>query len=461
MDIDNNNKVSRYTWKDMLSFYIENNKSSKDSMYNFTEEEKENEIFKDFMSYIEDNNITINNTTKSIPKFFYRNPLIYNELQLAVKSEAKHRFLINISNDIPDESKRKEIHYELKKNCSSPSDGLERINYRDFKKVASKLGTQIGNMYFRAQDFLRFDRDSYGRIDIDLYYEFIEKKIISLQNKLKLSSQDVFNLGFLTDKEVENYIKEEFCTFYFFKDMKEDLREYYLLVAQRKFFFFLDIKKTGKIYIKDLIASSILYEFLENKDRNINIDSSYNNNWFSYNNFLKIYRKYIELDKDRNGMLSKNELIRYGPGLTMIFIDRIFEEYQKYEGAIDFKQFIDFCLAMEYKGTKEAIKYFWKTFDVYHQNKIDTFIVNMFFRQIVKKLTNRHKPEYKVDDVKDEIWDMVKPKNQNYITLEDILASSHSEIILPLLFDAKAFLHHDQKELMCVEEFQDIENEFV
>ena len=41
------------------------------------------------------------------------------------------------------------------------------------------------------------------------------------------------------------------------------------------------------------------------------------------------------------------------------------------------------------------------------------------------------------------------------------MASSHSEIILPLLFDAKAFLHHDQKELMCVEEFQDIENEFV
>ena len=48
-------------------------------------------------------------------------------------------------------------------------------------------------------------------------------------------------------------------------------------------------------------------------------------------NFWKIYKKYVELDKDKNGMLSKEELIKYGPGLTPIFIDRIFEEYQRYE----------------------------------------------------------------------------------------------------------------------------------
>ena len=37
----------------------------------------------------------------------------------------------------------------------------------------------------------------------------------------------------------------------------------YLLVAQIKFFFFLDPKRTGKIYINDIVTSNILTEFLD------------------------------------------------------------------------------------------------------------------------------------------------------------------------------------------------------
>ena len=56
-------------------------------------------------------------------------------------------------------------------------------------------------------------------------------------------------------------------------------------------------------------------------------------------------------------MLSKEELIKFGPGLTSIFIDRVFEEYQKYENAIDFKQFIDFVLAMENRKEPASIQF--------------------------------------------------------------------------------------------------------
>jgi len=170
------------------------------------------------------------------------------------------------------------------------------------------------------------------------------------------------------------------------------------------------------------------------------------NNWFSLNNFWRIYKKYIDLDRDKNGMLSKEELIRFGPGLTNIFIERIFEEYQKYESAIDFKQFIDFVLAMENRKTPAAIYYIWRAIDVYHKNAVDTFIINLFYRQVLKKLDNRQKGGYKIDDIKDEIWDMIKPKNQNYITLQDILGSSYGDSVLSLLFDAKSFYLHDQKE---------------
>ena len=54
---------------------------------------------------------------------------------------------------------------------------------------------------------------------------------------------------------------------------------------------------------------------------------------------------------------------------------------------------------------------------------------------------------------------MINPKNSNYITLQDVLKSSYSDIVLSLLIDAKAFYQHDQKEQPYIEEFVDIENE--
>lgn len=214
----------------------------------------------------------------------------------------------------------------------------------------------------------------------------------------------------------------------------------------------MDPKKTGKINIKDIVTSNILTEFNEMKEPLPTNDPNYNNgnNWFSISNFWRIYKKYIDLDKDKNGMLSKEELIRFGPGLTMIFIDRVFEEYQRYDNSIDFKQFIDFVLALENRKSSASIIYIWRALDVYHKNAVDTFVINMFFRQVVKKIINRGKGEYKIDDIKDEIWDMIKPKNENYFTLQDVLASSYSDTVLSLLIDAKAFYLHDQKEMQVI-----------
>ena len=42
-------------------------------------------------------------------------------------------------------------------------------------------------------------------------------------------------------------------------------------------------------------------------------------------------------------------------------------------------------------------------------------------------------------DIKDEIWDMIGPKNPNYITLEDVLKSSYRDQVLSLLIDVSKF----------------------
>lgn len=108
-------------------------------------------------------------------------------------------------------------------------------------------------------------------------------------------------------------------------------------------------------------------------------------------------------------MLKKEELGRFSKGLTTIFIDRIFEEYQTFEGEMDYKTFLDFVLAMENKKSPQALQYFFRVLDVFHKSALDTFVINMFFRAVIQKLETKVQTDYKIDDLKDELWDMAKP----------------------------------------------------
>ena len=67
----------------------------------------------------------------------------------------------------------------------------------------------------------------------------------------------------------------------------------------------------------------------------------------------------------------------------------------------------------------------------------------MFYIAVIKKLLNRDKEEYRIYNIKDEIRDMIKPKNPNYITFQDVLKNNYIDIVLNLLIDTKAFYQHD------------------
>ena len=194
-----------------------------------------------------------------------------------------------------------------------------------------------------------------------------------------------------------------------------------------------------------MLTSPILAELYELRQDNWSQDEA-NQNWFSVPSSFRVYEHYLKLDIDRNGMLKKQELAKYSGGLTSIFVDRLFEEYQTFEGEMDYKTFLDFVLAMENKKSVQSIQYFWKIFDVYKKGAIDTFIINMFFMSIVLKLESKDKLGFKVDDVKDEIWDMAKPKLPYAITLEDLINCGQGDTIVSMLIDAKAFYEYDQRE---------------
>jgi serine/threonine-protein phosphatase 2A regulatory subunit B'' len=89
---------------------------------------------------------------------------------------------------------------------------------------------------------------------------------------------DSIGNGYLREKDLENYIFELIPTFVQLKDLQEDFYTFYVITAVRKFFFFLDSKRTGRIYIKDMLTSPILAELYELRQEKNNQEEA-NNNW--------------------------------------------------------------------------------------------------------------------------------------------------------------------------------------
>jgi len=275
---------------------------------------------------------------------------------------------------------------------------------------------------------------------------------------VQLSYYDALGCGYLREKDMENFIFELIPTLPQLSSLQEEFYPFYVFTAVRKFFFFLDPKRTGRLHIRDLLTSNILPELYELRQEQPLGANEAENNWFSMTSALKVYGAYLELDVDQNGMLSKKELSRFGSGmLTDVFIDRVFEEYQTYldsetgEREMDYKTFLDFVLAMENKNSKQAIQYFWKLIDIQQQGWLDGFTINYFFRAILSLLQRKRVDVASVDDVKDEIFDMVQAKETNKITLHDLVTCRQGGTVLSLLIDAAAFWRYDNRESLLLE----------
>ena len=162
--------------------------------------------------------------------------------------------------------------------------------------------------------------------------------------------------------------------------LEKSFHSFYVCTAVRKFLFFLDPLRTGRVRIQDILACSFLDDLLELRDEDLPKDLQ-EANWFSAPSALKVYGQYLNLDRDHNGMLKKEELSGYGTGtLTKVFLERVFQECLTYEGEMDYKTYLDFVLALENRHEPQSLHYLFRILDINNRGYLDTFCLNYFFR---------------------------------------------------------------------------------
>ncbi|KAJ3288296.1 Serine/threonine-protein phosphatase 2A regulatory subunit B'' subunit gamma [Borealophlyctis nickersoniae] len=252
----------------------------------------------------------------------------------------------------------------------------QRINFIDFELTKSLLPTKF-HYLFKPSLFLHFMPDPDGRISILEFYNYVHRRVSLLQARLDFSAYDTDRDGFLTEEDLEHFIADLIPSLHL-RNLSKTI-SVYICTAVRKFMFFLDPLRRGKITIQTILLSPILSELFELRYQDPRHHDR--NNWFSAHSHLRIYGQFLNLDADQNGMLSRSDLGKYGGGtLTDPFLDRVFQECQTYNGEMDYKSFLDFVLAMENVQTPESMAYCFRLLDMKGVGYLDYFTIGFFLK---------------------------------------------------------------------------------
>lgn len=116
---------------------------------------------------------------------------------------------------------------------------------------------------------------------------------------------------------------------------------------------------------------------------------------------------------------------------------------------------MDFVLALENRKEPQALQYMFRILDVQAVGNLNIFSLNYFFREIQEEMKKHGHEPVKFLDVKDEIFDMVKPTDPYRISLQDLINSGQGETVTSILIDLNGFWTYENRELLV----QDVNNE--
>ncbi|GJW22582.1 probable serine/threonine-protein phosphatase 2A regulatory subunit B'' subunit TON2 [Tanacetum coccineum] len=259
----------------------------------------------------------------------------------------------------------------LRENCViDESTGSEKVNYEDFCQIASLCTEQIGSKcrrFFRPSNFMKFEKDESGRIAILPFYLYVMRTVSLTQARIDMSELDEDSDGFLQPYEMEAYIRGLIPNLAQLRDMPAEFIQMYCHIAAHRFFFFCDPSRRGKGRKRRFCSIIFLHE---------------------YNGVAPAF----------------DEHVRHGKTIIGLAWE------------MDFESFIDFTLALENRDTPEGLTYLFRCLDLHGRGYLTASDIHILFRDVREKWVQIGNYELCTEDVRDEIWDMVKPADPLRIT---------------------------------------------
>lgn len=204
---------------------------------------------------------------KKIPRFY--NPPEKPQTKLAgkLREEARTIMLKQKSQELMDNNELKQFWNLLNEHHTKPviEGGEMYISFEDFLKIEDHAIMNKVSKFLKKKHFPKLQKSSSlpGMVTIINLFNFVMRKVWVQQTRIGLSLYDPSGMGFLRETDLEAYIFELIPSLTQLDGLEKSFHSFYVCTAVRKFFFFLDPLRTGKIRIKDILKSNFLDELLE------------------------------------------------------------------------------------------------------------------------------------------------------------------------------------------------------
>ena len=438
----------------------------------------------------------------AIPRF-YKRKISDKTFDSHVKVATIHEYVQSFSERLLSSWNLEGIWDMIVQNSEEHPESKDKfMTYAGVSNMADSLYDILGpllSFHFTPSKFLSFRRNPVGGVSSVCYFTAICRRNLRLQIKLILLRQDKEGNGMISVDDLETVLDEILD-----KNIIQDIplpqsafRTTWKQIALHKFVVHLlktrNVSSDEKcLSIKAILKSQVFREFTELPTMSLNIFYSgpmgkkVAANWFSLQHAQRINRAFSNLDQDKDGFITKEEFRKLEPGMTDIFVDRIFGEHvnafnctsttsgksppkpslkrrssvmlmrqeiakQKISkrGCMSFSDYLTFAMCWNDKRHPYSLKYFFTCLDLERRGFLTHVEIHSFFREVFAKyLENNQYNDIRMEDVRDEIFDMVTQQVPGKITQKDILNSGVQDVLVDVLSDYNGFWRYDNREYL-------------
>ena len=205
-----------------------------------------------------------------------------------------------------------------------------------------------------------------------------------------------------------------------------EFQDRYLETVIYRIFYTVNKEWNGRMTLRELKKSELVSAF---KQCEVEEDINKVLRFFSYEHFYVIYCKFWELDTDHDFLIDRDDLLRYGNhALTYKIVDRVLSESVKpltsgVPGKMGYEDFVWFVLSEEYKSQNLSIKYWFRCVDIDNDGFLTCGDLAYFYEEQLQRMECLAQEPVFFEDIVCQLTDMIKPKIEGFITLEDMVRS--------------------------------------
>ncbi|KAL0649036.1 hypothetical protein Bca4012_091726 [Brassica carinata] len=355
---------------------------------------------------------------------------------------------------------------ELKEQCismvdhffSNFIDGLHVDEFKSVTKEVCKLPSFLSPALFR-----KMDSDCSGVVTRDAFIKYwIDGNMLTMDTASQiyniLKQQDCKHLRQADFKPLLDELLATHPGLQFLRTTSEFQERYVLTLSFidypaetviYRIFYYINRSGTGCLTLRELKRGNLIAAMQQlDEEDDINKIIRY----FSYEHFYVIYCRFWELDGDHDCYIDKDNLIKYGNhALTYRIVDRIFSQAprkftSKVEGKMSYEDFVYFILAEEDKSSEPSLEYWFKCIDLDGNGVITPNEIQFFFEEQLHRMESITQEPVHFNDILCQIIDMIKPEEENCITLQDLKGSKLSGNVFNILFNLNKFMAFETRD---------------